>query len=119
ASARASFPGAPVSGGIEVDYQRLKQVNVTMGAGSKKLYIPDAFIPAAYKKFAAARAGYDDILFSSGNMLVNQIVIVTNLTVDIDSTADFSADFDARAAQENAASTGITYDRKSDRKYSL
>lgn len=119
ANANANFPGAPASGGIAIDYQHLRQATVTMGPGSKKLYVPDGYIPAAYKKFAANRSAYDDILFSDKNMLVNQIVIVTNLTIDVDSNSDFSADLDAKAAQANAASADIKYERKSDRKYSL
>lgn len=119
ASANAAFPGAPVSAGIQVDYQRLNQAKVTMGAGSKRLYIPDNFVPAAYKKFAANRAAYDDILFDADNMLVTQIVVATNLTIEIESKTDFTADFDAKATQVNGLGGGIKYQRTGDRKYAL
>ena len=40
ADAKASFPGAPVSAGIEVDYSRLKTATVKMGAGPRNITFP-------------------------------------------------------------------------------
>lgn len=119
ADARAAFPGAPVSVGIEVDYERLKTVTVTMGAGSRKLYIPREFVPAAYKAFRKNAEAYDDILASSKHMLVNQIVLVRNLTLKVDSRADFSTDFQAKATHVNDLGGGIRYSRKSERSYEI
>lgn len=117
--AKASFPGAPVSAGVEVDYSRLRTATVTMGAGSKKLYIPGNFIPAAYEKFADDPSAHDAILFDDGNMLVDQIVIVKNLSVEVESKIDFSLDFQAKATKVSELGGGIKYSRKSERKYSI
>ncbi len=117
--ASGAFPGAPVSAGVEVDYGRLKTVNVTMGAGSRKYYIPSNYIPAAYKEFKKNPAAYDGILRSKGNMLVSQIVIVTNLTLEVESRADFTADFQAKADNVANLGGGISYSRTSARKYAI
>ena len=119
ADAKAAFPGAPVSAGIEIDYGRLKTVNVTMGAGSRKYYIPSNFILAAYREFKKNPGAYDDILRSPKNMLVNQIVIVTNLTLEVESKADFTADFQAKATNVANLGGGISYSKKSERKYAI
>lgn len=118
-NAKAAFPGAPVAAGIEVDYSRLSSATVKMGAGSKKLYIPDAFIPAAYKQFKKNPGAYDEILSSKGHMLVNQIVIVRNLSVEVEAKTDFSADFQAKAARVSELGGGISYAKKGERKYSI
>ncbi|HEU4651977.1 MAG TPA: hypothetical protein VFS49_11250 [Croceibacterium sp.] len=117
--AKASFPGAPVSAGIEVDYQRLRKARVTMGAGSKKLYIPQNFVPAAYGHFVRDPGSFDPILFDDDIMLVDQLVIVTDLTVEVESKVDFSADFDAKAAGVSGLDGGIAYSRQSARTYQL
>jgi hypothetical protein len=119
AEAKGAFPGAPVSAGLEIDYQRLRQATVTLGPGSKKLYIPDEFVPAAYRKFAAARASYDDILFDDDHMLVTQIVVATDLKIDVQSQSDFSAEFEAKASQVSGLGGGINYKRTSERSYAL
>ena len=118
-NAKASFPGAPVSAGIEVDYSRLQTATVTMGEGSRKYYIPAAYVPAAYEKFAEHATDYDRILFSDDNMLVTQIVIVKNLTLEVESRTDFSADFQAKATKVSELGGGISYSKKSERKYSI
>lgn len=117
--AKAAFPGAPVSAGIEVDYSRLQSATVTMGAGSRKIYIPGNFIPAAYEKFAEDPQNYDSILFDDDNMLVDQIVIVKSLAVEVESKVDFTADFQAKAARVNDLGGGISYSRKSERQFEI
>ena len=117
--AKASFPGAPVSVGIEVDYTRLRSATVKMGPGSRKLYIPQDFVLEAYRQFAEDPTSYDRILFKDDNMLVTQILVVRNLSIEVESTSEFSADFQAKATKVNDLGGGIKYSRKNERKYEI
>lgn len=117
--AKAAFPGAPVSAGIEVDYSRLRKAKVTMGTGSKKIYIPQNYVPAAYEKFVEHPDAFDSILFDDDIMLVDQIVIVKDLTIEVESKVDFSADFEAKATKVSELGGGINYSRQSARQYRL
>ena len=119
ANANGAFPGAPVSAGIEVDYSKLRTAKVTMGAGSRKLYIPEEYVPAAYETFAKAPGQYDRILFNDDNMLVTQIVIVKNLSVEVESKTEFSAEFEAKATKVENLGGGINYKRTGERKFAI
>jgi len=119
ADVKASFPGAPVSAGIEVDYSRLSTATVTMGEGSRKLYIPQEFVPAAYEHFVENSGSYDRVLFDNDLMLVTQIVLVRNLQIEVESKNEFSADFQAKATKVNELGGGIEYTRKTERKYQI
>lgn len=90
-----------------------------MGDGSKKIYVPDGYVPAAYEKFVGNPGNYDRILFDDDHMLVTQIVIVKNLTVEVESKSDFSSDFQAKATKVSELDVGVSYAKKSERKYSI
>jgi hypothetical protein len=90
-----------------------------MGPGSKKIYVPDGFVSAAYASFVQDPSKYDRIMFDDDHMLVTQIVIAKDLTVEVESKTDFSADFQAKAVKVANLGGGITYAKKSERKYSI
>lgn len=118
-NANGAFPGAPVTLGIEVDYSKLRTAKVRMGAGSKKLYIPGQFVPAAYEVFAENPTQYDRILFNDDNMLVTQIVIVKNLSIEVESRTEFSASFEAKAEKVSGLGAGVSYKRTGERKFTV
>jgi hypothetical protein len=114
-----SFPGAPVSAGLQVDYKQLKTAEITLGAGSSKYYIPRGFIQAAYREMAEDSDRFDPIVFNKDNMLVDQIVITANLKVVVESGSEFGAGFEAKAEAVNKLGGGVSYSRKSSRHYEV
>ncbi len=118
-NAKASFPGAPIGAGIELDYSKLKKASITLGPGSKKFYIPRDCIETAYKYFAAHSDQYNKVVFDPHRMLVDQIVIATNPQITVESHSSFGADFEAKATKINDLGGGVTFSRKSDRSYAI
>jgi hypothetical protein len=119
ANLSGSFPGAPISAGLQVDYKRLKTAEITLGVGSIKYYIPRGFLEAAYKEMAEDSDQFDPIVFDKDNMLVDQIVIARNLKVVVESSAEFDSSFEAKADAVNKLGAGVSYSRKSTRHYEV
>jgi hypothetical protein len=119
ANLNGSFPGAPLSAGIQVDYKRLKTADIEFGPGSLKRYIPRGFIKAAYEELAEDSDKYATVVFDKDNMLVDQIILTSNLKVTVESQADFGASFEAKAEAVNKLGGGIKYSRKSERHYEV
>lgn len=118
-NAKAAFPGAPLSAGVEVDYSRLRRATVTFGPGSKKIYIPRNVALTAYEQFAEASNRHHPILFDPDVMLINQILLVRDLTVDVESKSSFGADFEAKATKVSDTQAGISFSRTGERKYAI
>jgi hypothetical protein len=118
-NAKASFPGASIGGGIELDYSQLRTATITLGEGSQKLYIPRGFIEAAYEHFAAHSDQYYRVMFDPHRMLIDQIVIARHLRIEVESKSVFGLDFEAKAAAINDLGGGVTFNRTGDRKYSI
>ncbi|MBC2778505.1 hypothetical protein [Parasphingopyxis marina] len=117
--AKGSYPGAPVSAGVEVDYERLRRAKITLGAGSKKYYIPRGYISEAYRAFAEQSDSYPSVVFDDDHMLIDQIVIVQNLALEVESKSEFGAAFEAKAENVNNLGIGVKYTRTSERKYQI
>lgn len=117
--AKAPFPGVPVSLGIEIDYKLLRKAQLTMGSGSKKFYIPRDIVRKAYRHFALEPSKYEDTVFHSDRMLVDQIVIARDVTLEVESRNEFGVDFDAKATAINDIGGGVEYRRVSERTYKV
>lgn len=117
--AKASFPGAPASAGFELDYSKLETTTIEFGEGSKKYYLPSQVIKRAYEKFASMSDRVDPVIFDREVMLVDQIAIVRNLKIEVESKSTFGTDVDAKVEKVTKVEAGVEYKRESDRKLSL
>jgi len=119
ANGEAPFPGAPASLGIGVDYHKLRRVVLDFGPGARKLFIPRALLEEAFRTMAKTSTDWPTVFFDDDYMCVDQLLLVRKLTVTIESEAEFSASFEAKAAAANAQNLGVTYAQSSEKSYKL
>jgi len=117
--ANAPIPGVPASASIGADYTKLKSVTMELGAGCTKYYIPKGFLSAAYDHAQKHSNQVDKEIFDDDYMAVNQVLIVRQMKLVVESNAVFSASFDAKADQITDLKVGVSYSRKSDRTYEI
>lgn len=117
---KSPFPGAPFSGGIDLDYSKVSRIVMNLGTGAQKRYIPRDLISDEYKTNIAEHSDqFRPVVFHDDRMLVDQILLVKNLSVEIESTTTFTADFNAKADAVNGLDVGLKYHKTSESKYKL
>ena len=115
----APIPGVPAVASIEIDYSKIVSIKLTLGAGSRKLYIPTGFLKSAYAYAEANSGKVDPQLFDDDYLAVSQIVLVKKLELSFESTANFSAGFDAKADDVTNMKVGVKYEKTTERKYTV
>jgi len=119
ANGEATFPGAPMSAGIGISYKRVRSIEVAFEAGARKRLIPRDLLIEAYRAMAKASGNFPAVFFDNDRMVVDQVLLVREMTITVTSDADFSASFNAKAEETNALNVGVTYTRKSSRSYAM
>lgn len=116
-SGNAPFPGLPIGLGIEVNYKKLKSATIFFGEGTKKLLIPKDLLRKAYEYMADNSDQYDGVFFDDDRMVIDQVLIGKNISMEVESITDFSAGVDAKANAINDLNVGVKYSKLSERKY--
>lgn len=111
---KAAYPGLPVSAGLSIDYSQIRNIKVVMKEGSKKCYIPEDFLRSTYEMMAKDSGKYDAIVFSRDRMVIDQTLIVKNMSVTVEGKSSFSTEFDLRATAINDLGAGVKYKRTGD-----
>jgi hypothetical protein len=114
-----SFPGVPASGKIGIDYSKLRTVELVLGAGCRKEYIPVGFLKAGFDFARHHSDEFDRQLFDDDYMACQQILIVKEMAISVVSEIDFSAGFEAKAEEINGLGIGVTYSKKSKKEYTV
>jgi hypothetical protein len=115
----ANVPGVPVSGTIGIDFSKVRKVIMELGAGCKKFYIPEDFLKSGYAHAQENSNQFDKQLFDDDRMAVSQIVVVKKMKVTVESESNFTADFQAKATDINGLGIGVTYEKKTEKKYEI
>ena len=115
----APVPGVPASASIGIDFTKIRKVTMTLGTGCVKYYIPDGFLKSGYEYAQEHSNDFDKQLFYDDYMGVSQILIVQKMKVTVESETDFSAGFDAKAAEITDLKLGVKYEKSSKRKYEI
>ncbi len=101
--------GVPSAGSINIDYSKIRDIEITLGEGAVKHYIPRGFLKAGYDWCQMNSDEFDRQLFYDDYMAVDQVLYVNKFSLDFQSEIDFSAGFKAQAESINDAKVGVTY----------
>jgi hypothetical protein len=113
-----SFPGAPATLGVTLDYKSLRRGEIEIVNG-QKLYIPRQLIAEGYRHFAAHSDQFAAVMFDNDEMLVDQLLIASHYKLSVESKTVFDAKFDAKVQAASALNAGITYKRQSNFAYEI
>lgn len=115
----ANVPGVPASATIGIDFTKVRKVNMELGEGCRKIYIPEDFLKSGYAHAQKHSNQFDRQLFDDDRMAVSQILIVRKMKVTVESESNFTGDFQAKATDINGLGLGVTYEKKTERKYEI
>lgn len=113
------FPGAPATASLGLDYRKVRRVDVTLGAGARKLYIPTGYLKAGFDHAQQNSPSFDWRLFHDDYMAVRQTLLVRNMTLAVTSESEFGADFEAKATLATNKSLGVSFKRESKKSWSV
>lgn len=112
-------PGVPASASIGIDYSKIRSLVMSLGAGCVKYYIPNGFLKSGYKHAQEHSDQFDRQLFYDDYMGISQILIVRKMKMTVESESNFSAGFDAKAAEITDLNAGVKYQKKTNTKYEI
>jgi hypothetical protein len=113
----ATVPGVPAKATIGFDYSKTKTINIALGEGCVKEYIPEGFLASGYRHAELHSNEFDRQLFNDDYMAVSQLLIVRKMQLTVESQTEFSAAFQAQAEQISGLGLGVDYSKKSNKKY--
>lgn len=111
------FPGVPDTASVGLDYSKVRRVELSLGEGCRKLYIPTSFLKDGYDHAQRHSDQFHWSLFHDDYMAVRQILLVRNLSILVTSESEFTAGFEAKAKDVNDAKVGINYHREDQKSY--
>lgn len=118
-SVKAPFPGVPISLGVDIDYSKLVDVTIELGAGAEKRIIPRDLLISTYVKMAVNSNKYDPALFDNDRMVIDQVLLVRKLALTVTSETDFSVGFDAKADAITNLNAGVKYKKLTKKSYKV
>ena len=119
ANGSGEIPGSPVAAGFALDYTKVKSIDVTLGAGSVGLNIGEALLEECYQALKANEAAYPKPFFGKDLMLVDQVVLVSNLSITVHAEGSFDAGFNAKVQSAGAVGGGVSFHSESESSYSM
>lgn len=117
--AKANFPGSPVAGGVDLDWKRVKSVDVAFGEGSYAVDLRMGLVENGLKAARRAKADYASQLFDDDYMIVTSVLIAKGLSVKVTSKEQFSADFKAAAQRVSDTHAAVSFNQVDDMAYEL
>jgi hypothetical protein len=116
---KAPVPGVPISVGLEINYKKIKSIDVDFGGAAVKRYLAYDAMEECYSQMAKKAGDYPPAFFNNDRMLIDRIVIVQNLSVVITSKVEFSVDFQAALEKATEIGGGVSYKNITERSFTL
>ena len=116
---KAPVPGTPVGVGLEINYKKLKSIDIDFGGSAEKRYLSYDAMAECYAQMAANAASYPPAFFNNDRMLVDRIVIVRKLSLVITSKVEFSVDLKASLTAASDVGGGVNYSSITDRSFTM
>lgn len=105
-----AFPALPVSIGVDVDYERMKKVKLSFGAGTKLSYIPKGYLARLYRAVGGNARTIDPALRK--HFIVDRVLVTREFEVAFESTEAFGSGFEAQLELGRAE---VRFDKKNER----
>jgi hypothetical protein len=118
-SLTAPFPGVPASLGVSVDYKKLVDIVIELGAGAEKHLIPRDLLKSTYQGMAKNSGKYHPALFDNDRMVIDQVLLVRKLALTVTSEKEFSVGFEAQADAINNLKAGVTYKKVTEKSFNV
>jgi hypothetical protein len=96
------FPSVPVTLGVDLDWNKAVQVNLTVGGGSLLHYIPRGYSAQLYRSVAGDDKHVDVTGIVGSNFVVETVLLSKTFSVEFVSSESFDADFQAKLDAINA-----------------
>jgi hypothetical protein len=90
------LPFLPLSGGIDLDFSKTKDLTLTFGAGTYLENINGGFLSQLYNHLDGKPTADIGGNFLKDNYFIKEILVAKNYTVSFTSIDDFKADFNAK-----------------------
>lgn len=109
-----SFPGLPMEAGLEVDYNSLRKVEIELGAGARRYYIP----AGRFDELCRAYDGDETRIhpdMEDDKMIIQSIIVARSYSSKVSFSKDFEADVSARIDSLSSNSSGLSMQKNSER----
>jgi hypothetical protein len=116
---KAPIPGVPVGAGFEINYKKVKSIDIDFGGSAKKRYLSYDVMEECYTAMAANSANYPPSFFNPDRMLVDRIVIVKELAITVTSKVAFDAGLTLQLQNAAGVGGGVKYSNITDRSFTL
>ena len=116
---KANYPGSPVSGGVQLDWKRIKSVDISFGPGSYALDLRKGLVERGLKAARAASNEYAPELFDDDYMIITSVLVARGLSVTVTSKEEFSGDFKVAAQQISDTHAGLDFNAITESRYVL
>lgn len=116
---KAPVPGVPVGVGLEINYKKLKSIDIDFGGSAVKRYLTYDPMQECYSEMAKRKGDYPPAFFNDDRMLVDRIVIVRNLSITVKSKVEFAVDLKASLDAAQGVGGGVSYNNITDRSFTL
>lgn len=99
----SSFPGLPVKLDLTVDLESTSRLNISFGAGSRIEYVPTEYLARLAKKlkYDASKIDPSMAIDISDNLIVDQIVVAKNYTLEFTLNKKLDVGFAAEVQASN------------------
>jgi hypothetical protein len=114
------FPALPLNLNFSIDYDRMETIAVSLGAGTRYMYIPTDYLARLYRHLGgdASRISPNPAVEIDEELIIHRMVLARDFDVSFKSTEDFKGDVDAKLAAFNQlpeAKGKVTMQRTSQR----
>lgn len=116
---KAPAPGATIGLGLEINYKKVKSIDLDFGGSAEKRYLTFDAMAECYAAMAENAANYPPAFFNNDRMLVDRIAIVRKLSLIITSKVTWDVGFEARLQAANDIGAGVKYTNVTDRSFTL
>lgn len=116
---KAPVPGVPVGVGLEINYKKLKTIDVDFGGSAIKRYLAYDAAAESYAEMGRNAANYPPAFFNNDRMLIDRIIIVKSLSVIVTSKVEFDASLTASLEAAQEVGGGISYSNMTTRSFTL
>ena len=104
-----TFPGAPVSAGLKLDYKKIKTIDISFGEGSFVRDLRIGYLKDGLRKIRAHPEDYSSGFFDKDMMIIERILVARNLAITVNMKSTLEAGFDAKLEAENAVHGALNY----------
>ncbi len=116
---KANFPGSPVAGGVQVDWKKIKSVDISFGAGTYALDLRKGLVERGLKAARLRQAEFAPELFDKDFMIISSVLIARGLNVLVTSEKEFTGEFQAAATAATQTHAELAFEQKSTSSYLL